>query len=139
MITKDNLKSVLSYIGFHPLSNDQDTYSIVIDAIESTISVDFRNEKITYPEGVQVDRDTTVNFSKNENFVVLECVIKLFKMGYLPEHIVLEPKTPGGREDSYYYGDILVRDNDKRAYLLIECKTTEGKEDDEFHKAWRKT
>lgn len=33
----------------------------------------------------------------------------------------------------------MIRDNDKRPYLLIECKTEDGKEDDEFQKAWRKT
>ena len=99
----------------------------------------FTSEKIKYPEGIEADRDTTKNFSANENFVVLECVVGLLVQGYKPENIVLEPKTPGGREDSHFYCDILIRDNDKRPYMLIECKTMDGKEDDEFSKAWKKT
>lgn len=139
MITKDNLRNLLTCLGFQQSETIQDEMHLYFANINSTIAVDFTNELIKYPDGVEADRDTTKNFSKNENFVVLECVIGLFAQGYKPEHIVLEPETPGGRENGYYYGDILIRDNDKRPYLLIECKTEDGKEDDEFQKAWRKT
>ena len=104
----------------------------------ATLSVDFDQEKINYPESIEADRDTTKNFSHNENFVVLECVCNLLNQGYRPEHIVLEPSTPGGREDGNYYCDILVKDNDGRPFMLIECKTT-GDDKDEFAKAWKKT
>lgn len=139
MITKDNLRSLLACLGFQQSETVQDEMHLLFDNINCTITVDFTNEKIIYPEGVQADRDTTKNFSANENFVVLECVIGLFTQGYKPENIVLEPRTPGGREDSHFYCDILIRDNDRRPYMLIECKTMDGKEDDEFHKAWKKT
>lgn len=139
MITKDNLRDFLTCLGFQQSETIQDEMYLHFANINSTIAVDFTNELIKYPDGVEADRDTTKNFSKNENFVVLECVVGLFAQGYKPEHIVLEPETPGGRENGYYYGDILIRDNDKRPYLLIECKTEDGKEDDEFQKAWRKT
>lgn len=139
MITKDNLRNLLTCLGFQQSETIQDEMHLHFANINSTIAVDFTNELIKYPDGVEADRDTTKNFSKNENFVVLECVIGLFAQGYKPEHIVLEPETPGGRENGYYYGDILIRDNDKRPYLLVECKTEDGKEDDEFQKAWRKT
>lgn len=139
MITKDNLRDFLTCLGFQQSETIQDVMHLHFANINSTIAVDFTNELIKYPDGVEADRDTTKNFSKNENFVVLECVVGLFAQGYKPEHIVLEPETPGGRENGYYYGDILIRDNDKRPYLLIECKTEDGKEDDEFQKAWRKT
>lgn len=139
MITKDNLKNLLTCLGFQQSETIQGEMHLHFANINSTIAVDFTNELIKYPDGVEADRDTTKNFSKNENFVVLECVIGLFAQGYKPEHIVLEPETPGGRENGYYYGDILIRDNDKRPYLLVECKTEDGKEDDEFQKAWRKT
>lgn len=139
MITKDNLRDFLTCLGFQQSETIQDEMHLHFANINSTIAVDFTNELIKYPDGVEADRDTTKNFSKNENFVVLECVVGLFAQGYKPEHIVLEPETPGGRENGYYYGDILIRDNDKRPYLLIECKTEDGKEDDQFQKAWRKT
>ncbi len=64
------------------------------DKTNYTIAIDFTNERIIYPEGVEADRDTTKNFSANENFVVLECVVRLLKIGYKPENIMLEPKTP---------------------------------------------
>lgn len=99
------------------------------------LTVDFTNGKIIYPTGIKIERDTTINFSKDENFVVLECVCTLLSQGYMPEQIVLEPKTPGGREDSYYYGDILVHDNNNLPYLLIECKRS----GDDFDSSWKKT
>ena len=139
MITKDNLRNLLTCLGFQQSETVQDEMNLHIDNINCTIAVDFTNEKIVYPEGIEADRNTTKNFSANENFVVLECVIGLLSQGYKPENIVLEPKTPGGREDSHFYCDILIRDNEKRPYMLIECKTMDGKEDDEFNKAWKKT
>ena len=139
MITKDNLRNLLTCLGFQQSETVQDEMNLHFDNTNCTIAVDFSNEKIIYPEGIEADRDTTKNFSANENFVVLECVVGLIAQGYRPENIVLEPKTPGGREDSHFYCDILIRDNDKRPYMLIECKTMDGKEDDEFNKAWKKT
>lgn len=139
MITKDNLRNLLTCLGFQQSETVQDEMNLHIDNINCTIAVDFTNENIVYPEGIEADRNTTKNFSANENFVVLECVIGLLSQGYKPENIVLEPQTPGGREDSHFYCDILIRDNEKRPYMLIECKTMDGKEDDEFNKAWKKT
>lgn len=139
MITKDNLRNLLTCLGFQQSDTVQDKMAMHFNNTNCTVAVDFTNEKIIYPEGIEADRDTTKNFSANENFVVLECVVGLLAQGYKPENIVLEPKTPGGREDSLFYCDILIRDNDKRPYMLIECKTMDGKEDDEFNKAWKKT
>lgn len=139
MITKDNLRSLLTSLGFQQTDSVLDEMSLHFDNQNCSVTVDFTNEKIVYPEGIDADRDTTKNFSHNENFVVLECVVGLLYQGYKPEHIVLEPETPGGRENTNFYCDILIRDNDKRPYMLIECKTMDGKEDDEFNKAWKKT
>lgn len=136
MITKDNLRQLLEdVLGF------QKNVGYKRDIVEKSygedtlLTVDFTNEKIIYPAGIKIERDTTINFSKNENFVVLECVCALMGKGYKPEQIVLEPKTPGGREDSYFYGDILVHDNDNVPYLLIECKNAGGY----FDSAWKDT
>lgn len=139
MIIKENLKEMLLSLGFKAESGLLlNTLVKTFPKSDASISVDFVNEKINYPEGIEAGRDTTKNFSHNENFVVLECVCNLLNQGYRPEHIVLEPSTPGGREDGNYFCDILVRDNDKRPFMLIECKTT-GDEKDEFAKAWKKT
>ena len=132
MITKKNLRELLEHLGF---SQDRELYFKNISSYE--LQVDFTNEKLIYPEAITAERDTTKNFSQNENFVVFECVHNLLVAGYKPEHITLEPKTVGGREDTSFYCDILIKNNDGEEYLLIECKTTDAK-DSEFDKAWKR-
>lgn len=101
------------------------------------LKVDVKSKKLIYPDGITYGRETTVNFSKNENFVVFECVHNLLASGYLPKHITLEPPIPGGHGENSAFGDILIKDNDDKAYLLIECKTTNNK-NSEFSKEWKK-
>jgi type I restriction-modification system DNA methylase subunit len=138
MITTENLKLLLEKLGFKDSSNS--LYEVLerhYDEVGATISVDFANEKIIYPSNIQADRKTSQDFSKPEFFVVLECVSRLLEIGYKPTQIVLEPKTPGGRQDSNYYCDILVRNNDNVPYMLIECKNAGDDYDDEWKKVKR--
>ena len=140
MITKDNIKQLLlsPELGFKRSSNY--IYEVLERYYEETgakVYVDFANEKIIYPPAIQADRKTSQDFSHPEFFVVLECVCRLLKLGYKPTQIVLEPKTPGGREDTSFYCDILVRDNDNIPYLLIECKKAGNSYDDEWKKMKR--
>ena len=138
MITTENLKLLLEKLGFKDSSNS--LYEVLerhYDEVGATISVDFANEKIIYPSNIQADRKTSQDFSKPEFFVVLECVCRLLEIGYKPTQIVLEPKTPGGRQDSNYYCDILVRNNDNVPYMLIECKNAGDDYDDEWKKVKR--
>ena len=140
MITKDNIKQLLlsPELGFKRSSNY--IYEVLERYYEDTgakVYVDFANEKIIYPPAIQADRKTSQDFSHPEFFVVLECVCRLLKLGYKPTQIVLEPKTPGGREDTSFYCDILVRDNDNIPYLLIECKKAGNSYDDEWKKMKR--
>lgn len=76
--------------GFSDTSNDK--YEKYYPLSDCSIVVDFRKEKIIYPEnkGFKVNIATTTNFSEPENFVVLECVNKLLGKGYRPENIELE-------------------------------------------------
>ncbi len=139
MITKDNIRQLLlsPELGFKRSSDY--IYEVLERYYEETgakVYVDFANEKIEY-HGIQADRNTSQNFSKPEFFVVLECVCRLLEIGYKPSQIVLEPKTPGGREDSNFYCDILIRDNDNVPYLLIECKNAGKDYDDEWKKMKR--
>lgn len=131
MITKNTFKALLQHLGFQ---QDDNVYITIINGYE--IKVDFKEERIHYPKGIETNRDTTLNLSQNENFVVFECIYQLLKSGYKPEHIILERGMPGGHGDTGGYCDILVQDNDKEAYLLIECKTTDSK-NSEFEKAWK--
>lgn len=89
MITKSNLKNMLKSVGFSDTSKDK--YEKNYPISDCSIIVDFRNEKIIYPEdkGFKVNVATTTNFSEPENFVVLECVNRLLDKGYRPENIEL--------------------------------------------------
>ncbi|MCL4546500.1 MAG: N-6 DNA methylase, partial [Deltaproteobacteria bacterium] len=75
------------------------------------------------------------NFSSNENFVVFECVNRLFEKGYKPKDIILEPRWQVGHGASGGRADIMVKDNLGTPFLIIECKTP-GKE---FDNAWKDT
>ncbi len=85
------------------------------------IEVDFENKKIDFGKKIQSGSSTTQNFSQEENWVVLECVDRLIEKGYKPDDITLEKIYPTGHGTSGRL-DILVRKN-KKAYLMIECKT----------------
>lgn len=140
MITKDNFKNVLLSIGF--TSDDEIYFSKVYDndtSDEFELHVDFQNNKFEYPPELNKDRNTTLDFHQNESFVVFECLVRLFDVGYKPNNIVLEGKNYEGQ--SLGWIDILVRDNEKTEYLIIECKTSNdgSKGDDEFSKHWKRT
>lgn len=101
------------------------------------IRIDFSKQSIDYPKlhGFKVNRDDTCNFSSSENAVVLECVHRLLEKGYKPQHIELEPEWKLGHGGKSGRADILVRDQQGAALLIIECKTA-GRE---FDKAWKDT
>ena len=134
MITKNNFKELIIKLGFSVKGN------ILVKKFKETdayLKVDFKSEKLIYPEdkGFKVNERQTCNFKQNENFVVFECVHRLFEKGYKPEHIELEPKWKVGHGASGGRADIMVKDNSGKSLLIIECKT-EGKE---FDDAWKKT
>ena len=74
----------------------------------SNIIVDFSKRVITYSNNIRIDRRTICNFSKEENFVVLECVNRLLDLGYRGDNLYLE-KDMGDSKD---YIDIAVYDKD---------------------------
>ena len=133
MITVKTLKDALALMEFKPKGNLYTLKNVKYDYI---VKVDFDKKKIIYPTGLTVNDKTTCNFEHNENFVVLECVCRLLKLGYKKESLELEPKweathgySGGGK------ADVLVKDNNGDPYLIIECKTW----GDEFKKYWDKT
>lgn len=135
MIKKENLKQVLLALDFIKKAHKEEYVKEWI-SFDCCITVDFKNEKITYPEdkGMIIHRKTTCNFSEPENFVVLECITSLLDKGYKPEHIELEKPMPGGHDDTGGFCDIQVKDNTGKTFLLIECK-----KENEFEKFWKKT
>lgn len=123
MITKSNLKNMLIAIGFSIISIDK--YEKHYSSSGCLITVDFRNEKIIYPEdkGFKVNVATTTNFSEPENFVVLECVNRLLDKGYRPENIELERTWTLGHEQKSGRADICVSDQNGKMLFIVECKT----------------
>lgn len=132
MLTQENLADLLHALSFEKKG------SIHRKTIGSAMfEVNFTRKEISYPEaaGLIINERQTCNFEANENFVVLECVVRLLEKGYKPEHIELEPKWKLGRGASGGRADVLIKDNEGRPLLIIECKTAGT----EFKRAWNKT
>ncbi len=136
MIKKDNLLKVLEALKFDNKKN-KNIYIKKYDKFNTALKVDFDSETLIYPEsdGFIVNERQTCNFKQAENFVVFECVHRLLLQGYNPKHIELEPKWQLGHGASGGRADILIKDNDDKALLIIECKTAGA----EFTKAWKTT
>ncbi len=132
MLTVQNLPALLDALGF---TSKGQKFTRIIGA--SALHVLLDEQRIEYPEadGLVINERQTCNFSAAENFVVLECVIRLLEKGYKPQHIELEPKWQLGRGASGGRADILVKDNHGKPLLIIECKTAGS----EFKRAWTKT
>ncbi len=132
MLTQDNLADLLHALSFEKKG---EIYRKTFGS--AVLEVNFKKKEITYPEdaGLIINERQTCNFEANENFVVLECVHRLLEKGYKPEHIELEPKWKLGHGASGGRADILVKDNDERPLLIIECKTAGS----EFKRAWGRT
>ena len=122
MITKSNLKEVLTLIGYKKQGN---YFTKQYPEFDCHISVDFENEEINYPtdKGLLVYKRTTCNFSDPENFVVLECVTRLMDKGYRPEHIEIEKTWSLGHDQKSGRADILVKESTGKTLFIIECKT----------------
>lgn len=126
MITKENFKQVLETLGF---AENNGIYTRKYNNVDCELKVDFKNEKLIFPteKGFQVNDETTSNFSHPENFVVFECVARLFEKGYRPEHIELEPRWSLGHGGKSGKADICVKNKDGSPYLcIIECKTADS-------------
>ncbi len=129
MIRKENFKEVLDCLGF---TKENDIWTKNFKEFDCKLKADFKNEKLIYPKEIKVNDQTTSNFSSPENFVVFECINRLLTQGYNPKHIELEPRWQVGHGASGGKADILIKDNNNKSLLIIECKTAGS----EFKKAW---
>ncbi len=132
MININNLKQLLENLGFE-YKNQLYTKQI----FEIPLQVDLKKEQFIYPEsqGLAIHERQICNFSQPENIVVFECVHRLLAKDYKPEHIELEPRWKVGHGASGGRADILVKTQENKPLLLIECKTWGG----EFEQAWKET
>ena len=132
MITVDSFEKVLKILGF---ANENNIYTKHFENVDCDLKADFTNKKLIYPtdKGFEVNDGTTSNFEHPENFVVFECVARLFEKGYRPEHIELEPRWSLGHGGKSGKADICVKNKDGSPYLcIIECKTAGAKYDEEL-------
>lgn len=109
------------------------TYELKIK--DSTIIVDIENQKIKYPRLKEIGRETTINFSQEENFVILEIIVNLLKQGYKPNQISIEKGYKLGHNTKSGNADVTVDDNNNQPFLIIEAKTYGT----EFEKEWKNT
>lgn len=139
MITLDIFRDLLLSKDFKLVDSANEIFSKEYAISDCKMSVNFREKKLIYPDEIEIVRETTLDFSKKENFVEFECIDSLLSIGYKPSQIVLEKGMPGGHDDTGGYCDIIVKDNYNREYILIECKTTgaEKENDDELKKEWK--
>lgn len=114
--------NILSVIGFKKIHNNifesSSDYKIRVEINTS----DHTKSTIDYGDKIIVWNKSTSNFKNPENIVVLEAVIRLLNKGYLPNSIELEKTWPSGHGTSGRL-DILLRDNSKKTFAMIECKT----------------
>ncbi|MHA0271661.1 N-6 DNA methylase [Mesomycoplasma ovipneumoniae] len=123
MITLENIKEVLLSLRY---TESEDKYTYHFDEFDCNIEVDFRNNKIIYPEdkGLVVNERQTCNLLNNENFVVLECIHRLLLKGYKPSHIEIEKRWALGHSQKSGRADICVMNETGSDMLaIIECKT----------------
>ena len=134
MITSDNFKDLLSKLGFKQTGG---LFYKDFSSLDAYLLVDFNKQELIYPEykGLKINDRQICNFKANRNFVVFECVCRLLEKGYKPQHIELEPRWQVGHGAGGGRADILIRDNDGKAWLIIECRTW----GDEFNDAWNDT
>ena len=122
-IKKSDIKELIGLLGFKPQEGEKDIYYKNYTSHKNyVLKVDFEKEKIDYGTKIKLGDLTTSNFENSENFVVLEGVDRVLEKGYAPDKLSLEHKWPMGRKEKGKL-DILVMDNDDKAYLMIECKT----------------
>lgn len=119
-----DIKKHIAALGFVPKNGTNGIYHKIY--VDYAIEIDFETQSINYGSAITAESKTTQNFSRPENFVVLECVDRLLTKGYKPQNIVLEKTWPSGHGTSGRL-DICVNREDGTPYMLIECKTF-GKE-----------
>ena len=117
------IREKLIKIGFS--ESQSNLFVIEVSGYQISITYDLRkpeNSKINYGPKIKVWRKTTSNLAKDENLVVLECVVRLLQKGYRPESLELEKTWKSGHGTSGQL-DILIKSMNSDVFAMIECKT----------------
>lgn len=127
-----NIKPWLKAHNFKEIKKDK-VFELEIN--DYKIEIDIEKEKIYYPNLKEIGRETTTNFSAEENFVILDIIIGLLKQGYLPNQISIEKGYKLGHNTKSGNADVTIEDNEGSPFLIIEAKTYGS----EFEKEWKNT
>lgn len=127
-----NIEPWLKALNFNEVQNGS---IFVLEINNHKIEINIGEEKILYPNLKEIGRDTTTNFSAEENFVVLDIIVGLLKQGYLPNQISIEKGYKLGHNTKSGNADVTVDDNEGNPFLIIEAKTFGP----EFDKEWKNT
>lgn len=127
-----NIKPWLKALEFREVKKNQ---LFELEVNKHKVEIDLEYEKINYPELKEIGRQTTTNFSSEENFVVLDIIIGLLEQGYLPNQISIEKGYKLGHNTKSGNADVTVEDNEGNPFLIIEAKTYGT----EFEKEWKNT
>jgi type I restriction enzyme M protein len=120
-------KLLIQKLGFTPKENASDVYSKKYPD-GYFLEIDFDKQTFYFGGKIKIQGKDSQNITKQEDWVVLECVNRLLERGFKPENISLEKVYPSGHGTSGRL-DVCVTREDGSEYLLIECKTY-GKEFD---------
>lgn len=137
ILDNDNFKHIKEVLLFLGYNNIEGRYIYHFEEFDCNIEVDFKNNKILYPEdkGLVVNGKQTCNLSDNENFVVLECIHRLLLKGYKPSHIEIEKRWTLGHSQKSGRADICVMNETGNDMLaIIECKTYGAEFENELKK-----
>jgi len=129
----NEIKNKLKVIGFVPKTGESNVWHKKYSIHNSEILIIFgKNNKDTIIDWkeIKVARKTTSNFSQYETLVVLECVNRLLEKGYNPKNIILEKTWKLGHKGKGFL-DILLKDEQGKSFLMIECKTWGDEHDKE--------
>jgi type I restriction enzyme M protein len=82
------------------------------------------NSLISYGPKLKVWNKGVVNFARPENWVVLDCVVRLLSKGYAPECIELERSWASGHGTSGRLDVLLTQGTgtSRKCFAMIECK-----------------
>lgn len=127
-----NIEPWLKALNFKEIQKDN-LFELEINSHK--IEINIGEEKISYPNLKEIGRETTINFSAEENFVVLDIIVGLLKQGYLPNQISIEKPYQLGHNTKSGNADVTIEDNEGNPFLIIEAKTYGT----EFTKEWKNT
>jgi type I restriction enzyme M protein len=120
--TRTQVEATLEWLGLTEAAGE---WSVTVGGYTIKVHQDAGKPdrlRVDYGSKLKVSQQGAASLSKPENLVVLECVLRLLRLGYRADHIELEPTWKLGHKAKGRL-DILLKTPADDAYAMIECKT----------------